>query len=327
MLAALPRFLTQYKLAGTRSFRLSASQLFGYGGNAQNTDKDSLDIFEAPEGYSIVSADQAGAEALIVAYLAKPGRYRELFTEGVKPHIYVALHLFLDKFRGDHPRDRYWLRRPSELKQLPEWPELSKRVSGSKFEYDIGKRTGHASNYKMGPNTFRDSCLKESEGTLNLTFQEATFFLGTYKALFPEIVEWQDEIEQTIQATRLLRNLFGFPRRFERLFSDSYTREAISWIPQSTVGCITHRAFGIVGAACRRERPTAALFNNKHDSLAIFVRDSDVPWAARTLSGALDVELTGRDGAKFRMKNEVQVGRNMKKWSDKNPMGLKDYKL
>jgi len=327
MLAALPRFLTQYKLAGTRSFRLSASQLFGYGGNAQNSDKESIDIFEAPPGWKIVSADQAGAEALIVAYLARPGKYRELFIHGIKPHIYTALHLFVDKFRGEYPKERYWLKPPAELQQLPEWKALSNLIKNSKFEYDLGKKTNHAASYRMGPNTFRDSCLKESEGALVLTFQEAAFFLGTYKALFPEIVEWQDEIEKTITAHRLLRNLFGFPRRFERLFSDGYTREAISWIPQSTVGCITHRAFREVGSRIVSERRVAALFNNKHDSLAVLVPDDSVEWAARTLSGALDVELTGRDGVKFRMKNEVQVGQNMKKASAENPRGLKDYKL
>lgn len=327
MLATTPRFLTQCKQAGTRSFRLGSSHLFDYGGNSQNNDKESIDIVEAPPGHKIVSADQAGAEALIVAYLAKPGRYRQLFIHGVKPHTYVALHLFIDKFRGDHPRERYWLQPPEVLRALPEWPALSSTIAASKFEYDIGKRVGHASNYGMGPNTFRDNCLKESEGTLVLSFAQAALFLSTYKTLFPEIVEWQDEIEQTIKAHRLLRNLFGFPRRFERLLSDAYIREAISWIPQSTVGCITH--LGI--RATRRDMEAGdiagCVFNNKHDSFACLVPDAFVERVGRRMCAALCVTLTGRDGAQFRMKSELQVGQNFKKAGPDNPGGMKELKI
>lgn len=136
--------LTQPKLAGTGSFRLASSKLFDFGVNAQNCDKSVLDIVCAPPGRSIVQGDQAGAEALVVAYLARPGRYRNLFLNGVKAHTYVALQLFLDKFRGEHPRERYWLVDPAVLKQYPEFKKLSDIIKFSKFEYDIGKRTGHA---------------------------------------------------------------------------------------------------------------------------------------------------------------------------------------
>ena len=41
----------------------------------------------------------------------------------------------------------------------------------------------------MGPNTFREQALKESEGSLIMTFDEAKYYLDIYKQLFPEIVE------------------------------------------------------------------------------------------------------------------------------------------
>ncbi len=325
------RALTQLKLAGTKSFRLSASQLFDYGLNAQNSDKTLLDIFEAPPGYSIVSVDQAGAEALIVAYLCRPGNYRELFIENVKPHIYVALHIFLDKFQGTNSPARYWLKKPGELKTYPEWAVLSKTISSSKFEYDLGKKVGHASNYRMRANTFREQALKESNGTLNLSFEQADYFLETYKQIFPEIVEWQDEIEARVRETRELRNLLGFPRRFEQIITDGYIREAISFIPQSTVGCITHTAYNLltrfIQAGKLRWRP----FNNKHDSYAALVPDDEVPDAARTMTKFMNQPLVGRDGIEFVMKSEVQVGRNMGKFDPKdpakNPFGMKEYKV
>lgn len=457
------RFLFQYKPAGTRSFRLSSSKLFNFGGNSQNNDKESMDIFEAPPGWCFVQRDQAGAEALYVAYDAKPGRYRALFENGVKAHTYVALHLFIDKFRGQHPRDRYWCKTAPELKELEEWAQISKAIAKSKFEYDIGKKTGHAcvvpttlvtpknssdcpvsekppviqcydlkthntpylpvtwneydynglvygdywgnwytpehripyydtngelqvdtiaklhqqyneigwiygsgvinfkqtiltkhykgkvycpttetgyflissgpgkkrlvtgnSNYKMGPVTFRDSVLKESEGTMVLTMEQARFYLETYKELFPEIVVWQIEIEDTIRRTRLLRNAFGYPRRFERIITDSYIREGISWKPQSTIGVITHRAFvetrNHIVKYGLRWRP----ISNKHDSYALMIPEPDVEQAREVMMRDINQTITCAHGS-FTMKSDFQVGYNLRKYHElHNPRGMRE---
>lgn len=456
---------TQLKPAGTRSFRLASSQLFDLGINSQNYDKESADIYEAPPGWSFFQRDQAGAEALVVAYEAKAGRYRALFENKLKPHTYVALHLFLDKFRKAHPRDRYWLRTAPELQALPEWAELSHYIQKkSKFEYDIGKRTGHAciapgarvvvgnnmtapieempniiecynrrnntwslqkvtwncydysgvlykmgdllytpehtvlyrhptvkqfyvdtvetlyhimdevhlplayaanyatitstirpikftgkvycpttatgfftvvnsygeciytgnSNYKMGPNTFREQALKESEGSLIMTFDEAKYYLDIYKQLFPEIVEWQIEIEHEIRTKRLLRNLFGFPRSFERLITDSYIREAISWIPQSTVGCITHRAYRATFDYVQAHKLPWRLVSNKHDSYAVLAPDSDQEHVRAIMAKHIGLHLVGKRG-EFTMVSDFQVGKNLKKYHEtENPLGMRE---
>ena len=614
---------TQLKPAGTRSYRLASSQLFDLGINSQNYDKESADIYEAPPGHSFYQRDQAGAEALVVAYEAKPGRYRALFENKLKPHTYVALHLFLDKFRKAHPRERYWLKSAPELKALPEWAELCNYIQKkSKFEYDIGKRTGHAccddkttvltpsgwvpvgnkpsviltstangvaqwetviwheydynglllnfvgeevdqcvtpnhrmlyetngnrkvktalelsldvpgtrklivagevdqsptidprllrlavavqadgsyandkirfhfkklrkverleklcsainveltwqvgidddyrctvprtglfeqacnllssdkrfttafyklnkteaaivvdecthwdghvdlgernyksyfsmvrsnvdliytlarmcgigstmryssglwtvsfnrrqcsyakdlihvpyngkvycpttkagffysrrnlkisitgnSNYKMGPNTFRESALKESEGSLVMSFEEAAYYLNIYKELFPEIVEWQIEIEHAIKTERILRNLFGFPRRFERQITDSYIREAISWIPQSTVGCITHRAYRKTYDYIEGNRLPWRLVSNKHDSYAVLAPDSDQEFVRDIMAEHIGQHLVGKRG-EFTMISDFQVGKNLKKYDpDTNPLGMRE---
>lgn len=300
-------------------------------GNSQNTDKDLLDMFSAPEGYCIVQADQAGAEALIVAYLASAGKYRDLFLVGIKPHTYVALHLFIDKFRGDYPRERYWLRTPAELKALPEWKELSKVIANSPFEYDLGKRTVHASSYKMGPHTFQESVLKGSEGALILDYEQARHFLDVFKQLFPEIVAWQSDIENRIRAERVLRNLFGYPRRFEQILTDGYLRDGISWIPQSTVGCITHLAYNRLTDHIISNRLPWRMFNNKHDSYAALVPVDHAREASERMTEFLAITLIGWDGTPFTMRSEVLVGFNMGKakldkktgvWT--NPRGLRE---
>lgn len=311
------RAISAYKQAGTRSFRLSATQYFGhYGLNLQNPDKQTLDHLEAPPDYVIVQADQSGAEALIVAYLAAPGRYRALFENGVKPHTYLAMQLFPDLF-GLAPDSPFLNAEPAEFVKLPEWPKLHKIVKASGKPYDIGKRTAHGSSYKMGPRTFRNANLKQSKGKLKLTFDECEMFLHKFKVLFPEIVEWQDSIEYRIRSERRLVNLLGFERLFLRGINDSYIREGISWIPQSTVGCITHNTI-------RKAREAGyCTCSNKHDSAAVFVHRRDAGTAAAFLQKAMRQTMQGRD-KEFVMNSEVQIGRNWGSYSEDNPEGLRD---
>src|SRR5690242_10436940 len=91
------RNTTQYKIAGTKTFRLSSSKaLRRWGGNLQNIEKSMREIYEPDPGKIFVQVDQSGAEALITAYCCEDGQYRELFKNGIKPHSYLGMHLFKD---------------------------------------------------------------------------------------------------------------------------------------------------------------------------------------------------------------------------------------
>ena len=312
------RIITQYKPAGTRSFRLSATKVFSrYGMNLQNPDKDTMDIACAPPGHVIIQPDQAGAEAFVVAYLTRPGEYRALFENGVKPHTYLAMRLFPSKFNLT-PQSPFLRERVASFVHHPDWPALHKKIKKSGVPYDIGKRTAHGSSYRMGPYTFRNANLKQSEGTLRLSIKECREFLEMFRTLFPEVVDWQDEIEMTIRGTRKLTNLFGFVRMFMRNMTDSYIREGISWIPQSTVGCITHRCI----RACRREK--LSVCSNKHDSAAAIVPLDEARQVARFMTEAMRCTLQGRD-KEFTMASEVKIGYNWRDFdAEDNPRGMQD---
>jgi hypothetical protein len=309
--------LSSYKPAGTNSFRLSSGQFLGtYGANLQNPDKEALDIYVAPEGYSFIQPDQSGAEALIVAHIARPGRYRELFQLGIKPHTFVAMHVFIEQYASIWPLDgqspTYWKAlTPAELKLQPGWKALDKAIKDSGKPYKIGKMICHASSYRMRERTFQLQALKQSGGTLVLSLDECRIFLKFFADLFPEIIDWQDEIEIRVKATRELRNLFNYPRRFERMFTDGYVREAISWIPQSTVGCITHRAIRKYNADIPAGATPAV--NNKHDSFMALAKDEVAESTAQYMSACMAAKLVGRDGVEFVMKSEFKIG---KTWGD-----------
>lgn len=321
--------LTSLKVAGTGSFRLASGQFLGtYGANLQNPDKEALDIYIAPSGHSFVQCDQSGAEALVVAHLTRPGKYRELFNVGIKPHTFIALHIFCEQMQHTWPlagkSPSYWKSlSPSDLKKDPDWKALDKAIKSSDKEYKIGKMVCHASSYRMRERTFQLQALKQSHGTLTLSLQECKTFLGFFASLFPEIIEWQDEVEFAIRANGELRNLFGYPRRFKRQITDSYIREGISWIPQSTVGCITHIAVNKYNNS--RMIGSRPAINNKHDSFLTLVPTEHALPVAKHMQDCLAITLTGRDGVNFTMKSEAQVGVNWGKYDPvHNPGGMKE---
>lgn len=320
--------LTALKPSGTNSFRYASAQLLGeFGANLQNSDKESLSGFEAWEGHSFVQCDQAGAEALVVAHLARPGNYRTLFNVGIKPHTFVAMHIFIEAHKHDWPlagkTPEHWKSLPPEaLAKEPGWKALDKAIKNSGKPYKIGKMICHASSYRMRERTFQLQTLKQSQGTLVLSFDECKHFLSFFALLFPEIIDWQNEIELTVIRNRTLRNLFGYPRRFERPITDSYIRECISWIPQSTVGCITHLAANRFNRL--RNPAVRPAINNKHDSFLTMPPDQYIAETGKLMQECLAARLVGRDGVEFVMKSDFQVGKN---WGGhdpaENPLGMK----
>lgn len=132
---SLPRNTTVYKLGGTETFRASSAALFGtFGGNLQNVDKDMRSMYWADEGKILCQVDQSGAEALIVAYLCEPGRFRELFLHGVKPHVFVAMNVFLDRWKilcKDIDVNSFVSTPIPELKKREGWQILDKIIKES----------------------------------------------------------------------------------------------------------------------------------------------------------------------------------------------------
>ena len=183
------RVTGQFKLAGTKSFRRASSQLFGHFGiNVQNPSKTLMEACVPNDGCVFLQADQSGAEARCVSMEADDGNYRQLFEVGIKPHTYLALQIFIDKFRGDQPKERYEFKSAVELKKLPEWKELDKKIKSSEREYALGKLTAHGSSYDMGPKTFQINVLERSQGTIRLSFPEAKHYMEMFGEVFPEVI-------------------------------------------------------------------------------------------------------------------------------------------
>lgn len=319
-----------FKLAGTDTYRRSCSKLLGfYGGNTQNPTPSLMRCIIPPPGYIFLQPDQAGAEALIVAMEAPKGKFRSCFDVGIKVHSYMALQLFIKRFATEQhvEESRYTYVDPRCLAAMPECKALLSSIKANSRAYDLGKRVIHAKNYAMGPNTFRLNCLEMSEGTINLSFQEAKTFLRAHETLFPEIIQWQAAIRGEAIATRTLRNLFGYPKHFGTIWSDALERKLYAFKPQSTVGIITALAIVDMFNYITAQHLPWFVLNDKHDSFLLTVPDQPehIDHGCHACKLFIERDLVASSGEPFKMKSGISIGHNWSKWDAiKNPDGMKE---
>lgn len=318
-----------WKLAGTKNFRLASSKLLSYyGTNLQNPSPSLMRCIIPPSNYVFLQADQDGAEARVVAYECRRAKLRSLFELGIKPHSYTALQLYTDKFRGEYQISRYKAVDPKDLVLYPEYKVLFATIKNSGNPYDVGKMVRHAKNYKMGPRTAQINALDKSDGQINLSYSQWKDFLLIDDEIFPELLEWQNEIKDELYATRTLRNLFGYPREFTGIWSESLVRDGCAFKPQSTVGTITNLAFVEIFYYIKTKKLPWFLCNNKHDSILIAVPDTTehIEHGATVLRKHLGRELVSSKGEHYQMKVEVAKGYNWAKYNKtSNPDGMHDF--
>ena len=333
---AFPRNTCCWKLPGTETFRLASTKFWKiYGTSLQNPDKTICGIYEADEGYSFLQCDQAGAEALIVAYLCRNARFRLLFLNKIKSHTYVALHAFkaqLQPYLKDIDFDELCSCTIGGLKQHPNWKAVSDLIASTdnwesyRRYYFIAKMICHSSNYDITANELRMHILLKSEGRVNLTIDQAKSLLELYHELFPEIREWHKEIQQLLYNDHTLYNLQGYPRVFTGVLTPKVFKKAYAFIPQSTVGTITNICLTRLQNYIEAQNLPWDVLNNKHDSVLIQVPDGEIQHGGRVLTEYMNQSLTHK-GVTFNMRSEVQFGKNWKPQSESNPDGLRQLVL
>jgi len=343
ILLPTPRVTCTWKQGGTSTLRQASSAVMkkrgfsGYGRNMQNFGPGELPIVIPDPDHVFLQVDQSGAEAYIVAMLTPPGgNFRKLFTNRIKPHVYVAMHLFASVWQRRLPAidmERFLLADIDHLKGLKGWKELEKLIKASDHwparerYYFIAKCCCHSLNYDATAYSLQMSILTRSEGKVSISVKQADAYWTMYRSLFPEIPKWHTVVHGQLKSTRTLRNLFGYPRYFTGSFNDSqFLKEAYAFIPQSTVGTITNIAFTRLQDHVERTGMDLDLLNNKHDSILVQVprRRKEIMDAARLLTEVINMEMKSPFGETFNMRSEIQIGRNWGHRSKENPEGLRE---
>ncbi len=325
-------FTSSYRPTGTKSFRLASSQWMkpkgsekGYGSNGQNRSDDERRAFRPPPGYRFIQNDLEGAEAVAVALLCREGPFRDLIRLKIKPHNFMCVQLFPEKFADYIDVPNVQSLTPRSFHALPRYKDIVKICKALKREYDLAKRTVHGANYSMGWKTFRDTVLKETQGRVLLTAAEAKRMLAMYFTLFPEVQEYQAVIEESMRLGLPVRNLFGHQVRLVQRFTTDLVRLAISWGPQSTVGQCTNLASVTILRLIRERRLKWHLHNVTHDSILLSAPAAEAVDASHELARAMTFEFESPiDGWKATIGVERQIGDNWGKYEEtENPTGLK----
>jgi hypothetical protein len=303
-------------------------------------------MYVPDDGKVFVQVDQSGAEALIVAYLCRNANFRKLFTNGIKPHVFVALHIFSDVWKKKLIENSYPLTEnfniddvlssPIEkLRSHPDWNNLDHCIKDSdnwslqERYYYLAKQACHSGNYGITAPAFRLNVLARSGGKVVKSKEDAEKFVNTYNSLFPEIKEWHDVVRRQVEMTGMLFNLHGHPYTIttpKDCILDSSWKELYAWIPQSTVGMITNIAYSQLQNYIETNNRAWDLLANTHDSYLVQCPVGEELECSQVMKQFMNQHFKSPvDGAEFSMKSESQAGFN---WSpakkEYNKEGLKE---
>lgn len=324
-------FNASFKVAGTISFRLASSKFLtarneeGYGGNLQNIPDNHRRFFVPRPGYVFIQDDLEGAEAVVVALLCAEGMFRDLIRRKVKPHNFVCIKLFPSLFKEHLTEQEIEHLTPNGLADHPNYKAVIKLCKNLPREYALAKRTVHGANYQMGWKTFQENVLKETAGDVVLTAKESKRLLETYFELFPEVKAFQAHIDNAVRHGETLFNLFNHPFTPIVRYSTSAVRQAVSWIPQSTVGQCSNIGAIRLQERIEKENLDINILNVVHDSILAECRESSADITAQLIADCLTFSFKSPiDGWTTTIGVEKQIGRNWGKYHEtENPAGMK----
>ncbi len=299
------RLHSSYNVGSTETGRWSSSKnVFGRGTNAQNVTPRMRRAFVSDPGFKLGNSDLSQAESFVVAYEAQDDSYIQACESG-DLHTAVCRMVWPELAWGSRP-DR----------------EIADQIFYRTFSYrDMTKRGGHALNYYAKAWTIAKS--------LKISKDKADEFNSRYFNIFSGIRRWHGEIQRELQSTARLRTCFGRERTFYgRLRDDATLREAIAFLPQSTVGDLLNLALYFVWL---RHRDRIQLLAQVHDSI---VYEFDYPYGVSVSSSTglvekeMKIPLTIHDRT-FTIPVETKVGYdwlNLEKPGSEKDLGRDDMR-
>jgi len=259
----------------------SKSIILPYGsGNLQNIPKKARTMYTAPEGYEFLQADYMQAEAVVVAYEISDHKSVAIFKQsfGLPKEEREKKGLDIHKLTA---RTMFGI--PME--------EVTKEIR------KIGKVVKHATNYNAGPGVLAHK--------LQLPLKEAKELLKKFHNTTPQLHLWHKRIQQQLQSSRTLTNLFGRKHRFLGRYNDSLLRSAYAYIPQSTVGDLLNLALSRFYYKYGKER---RIILQLHDAIYVFSPLGKRQETIDMLKDVMLIELTSTNGIKYTIDVDFSVG-------------------
>lgn len=311
-LSADDRFRSSFNVGAAWTDRWSASSdVFGYGGNAQNITERHRHMFIADPGKVLVYADLKQAESNIVAHLAGDEAYIEAHRSG-DVHTFATRLIWPDMaWTGDLSADKNLAK-----STLPEWD----KVEGHDLRWQ-SKRIQHGSNYGLTP--FGMSIISHTPVASNRTAQSA-YFRG-----FPMIRVWQRQVREIVQAQGTLTSPLGREvKMFGRPWDEHTYKQGLAVGPQGTVAHIIDMAAWRLEQEFDPER--ISLLAQVHDAL-IWQQDPDDLETLYRAAGLMMIPVPVVDvSGKLRyalIEAEIAMGKNWGHASKTNPDGISEIHI
>lgn len=266
------RMRCSYNVAGTENGRWSSSKnVSGRGTNLQNITPSMRRMFCADDNHWFISTDLEQAESRVVAGLVWQATGDDGYLNACLSsdlHTTVARMTWPELgWTDDAKENRKIANTPS--KELP------------KFSYrDIAKRLGHGSNYRGSP-----FGIAQAVGIPPNLVED---FQRRYFSAFPAIPRWHNWTKEHLVNHQFLDTPLGRRRWFfSRPDEDATLREAIAFVPQSTVGELLNLIMWRCWARSFKNDPfnlnllhlPIKLLLQNHDAFAFQTPTSvDLPW-------------------------------------------------
>jgi len=240
--------------------------------------------FIPTRGHMLYDVDLTGADAQVVAWEANEKSLKEAFLKGVDIHNFNGTRIWGTAYD------------PAKRRRKLSWR-------------DECKRAVHGTNYVAG--------VRGLQAALGWTMGEVDLFKRTWLRLNPGIARWHQRVDAEVRSRRSVRNAFGYRIiYFDR--PDGLLPQALAWIPQSTIGCVTARA----ALRLRNSCPWCPLLLQVHDSIVFEVpAHRDSPSNLELISEALQVPIPFPGDPRI---IPWGVKRSSKSWGDLEKVSWRD---
>lgn len=211
------RMRCSYNICGTESYRLNSSKnAFGSGGNLQNVpmggEEDDSDLvlpnvrtlYIPDEGFEMFDTDLSKADLRIVTWESDCVELKAMLAEGRDPYVETAREFYRD---------------PTITKSRPD--------GSANPKYRDFKAFAHGTHYLGTPHGLAKR--------IGISVKDAERTQAWYFGKYPEIREWQKRKIAEVESKHYVSNVFGYRRYYFGRIDEATFREAIAWIPQSTV--------------------------------------------------------------------------------------------
>lgn len=170
------------------------------------------EMFVPDPDHIMFECDLKGADAQVVAWEADDEQLKRAFREGLDVHSQNAKDLFDDR----------------EL-LLSTSAQIKASIRLNRFR-QYAKVGVHATNYGCKEVTLAEH--------LRISVSQAIAFQNRWFDKHPEVYNWHQRTQSTLERTRTVTNKFGYRRQYFDRISEVLP-EALAWVPQSTVAiCI-----------------------------------------------------------------------------------------